>query len=107
MKNLKVLKSPLEIRGIGKGDAYYIYRSPPTLHPDLHPIFILHPIRYPPPHIMDTYRHILSHCCAVYNKYSINIKMNSRHIDLILGNVTEKENYNRTENIEIETIIDR
>ena len=33
--------------------------------------------------------------------------MNSRHIDLILGNVTEKENYNRTENIEIETIIDR
>ena len=50
------------------------------------------------PHIIDTYGQILSYCLiAVYNKYEVNSKMNSRQIDSISGNVTEKENYNRTD----------
>ena len=47
------------------------------------------------PNIVDTYGQILSYCLIeVYNKYEVNSKMNSRQIDPISGNVTEKENYN-------------
>ena len=50
------------------------------------------------PNIVDTYGQILSYCLIeVYNKYEVNSKMNSRQIDPISGNVTEKENYNRTD----------